>query len=76
MYELNNKVKVKLREPVGSPTTEHANRYLRKFVDREGWILDRWYNAKDGYHYRVGFKMEAGHYGNVGIIMESELENA
>lgn len=74
MFELNDRVRVKLHEPVGNPTTETANKYLRRFEGREGWILDRWYDAKDGYHYRVGFEQEAGHYQNVGIILEHELE--
>lgn len=74
MFELNQKVKVKLHEPFGNATTESANRYLRDFVNREGWILS--INKKVGQHqtYLVGFKLEAGKYRNKGILYEYELE--
>lgn len=75
MFELNDKVKVKLHEPVGNPTTETANRYLRDFVDRQGWIVGRWYVAGRGWHYRAAFANES-RVGQrvVGIFFDYELE--
>lgn len=74
MFEINDKVKVKLHEPVGNPTTESANRYLSRFVNREGCILSRSTNPQKQNVYRVTFRLEAGKYVNMGIFYEYELE--
>ena len=38
MIDINTKVKVKLREPVGSPTTWQTNVYLEPYSDLTGTV--------------------------------------
>jgi ribosomal protein L21E len=63
--KVGDKVKVKLREPVGNPTTETTNRYLRKYEGRVGEVYDR----RSTRTVRVSFPA----FGN-GTFYDSELE--
>lgn len=69
----DDKVKVKLRQPIGNPTTESVNQYLRTYEGRIGTV-DKITKVRSYTWVTVWFPHEANHHINSGVFEPFELE--
>lgn len=73
MLKPNDKVKVKLHEPVGNATTETANQYLRTFEGRIGTV-DKINKVGTHAWVTVWYPLEGSYKVNSGVFESWELE--
>lgn len=70
MIKVGDKVKVKLHEPVGNPTTDSANSYLSQWVGQVGEV----YEKSSSHTWHVKWIAETGSVRFSGTFYDDELE--